>query len=268
MRTGACATLVVLLAVACEPVQQLTMRPAAVPQSRATVVTVRTTLAPSNRTTTHAVVIGESVARSTDEAGIWRLFDFRHNRVTFVDDVEKTYQVFPLSTLVEERRAINGRESIPAYPSAKYSVTGEQQTILGAPAKQSVVRMGNYERELWFATHPKIPANLFALMLASDRRPTAFGQVTKQLDEGLLAARGFPLLDHAELPYGKEMMVVDRNVVGIDERNVPATLLTVPRGYKEIKAPAARRPPASSRPPGQTVPATESQPSATTQTVP
>ncbi len=258
----------VLLFAACNPEQPLTGRLAAVPQIRATVVTVRTTVAPSNRTTTHAVVIGESVARSTDEAGTWRLFDFRHNRVTFVDDVEKTYQVFPLSALVEERRAINSRESIPAYPAAQFTVTGEQQTVLGTPARQAVVRMGNYERELWFGTHPKIPANLFALMLASDRRPTAFGQIAKQLDEGLLAARGFPLLDHAELPYGKEMMVVDRNVVGIDERNVPTTLLQIPTGYEQIKAPAASRPPVSLPPPGQTVPATESQPSAITQTVP
>lgn len=268
-RKGTCGAIVVLLFVTCEQVQQqLPGGPSAVPQIRATVVTVRTTVQPSNRTTTYAVVIGESVARSTEEAGTWRLLDFRRNRVTFVDDVERTYRVVPLSTLVEERRAHHSREAIPAHPRAEYALTDERQTILGAPARQATIRMGNYERQLWFATHPRIPGNLFALMLASERRPSSFGQVSKQMDEGLLAARGFPLLDHAELPYGKEMLVVDRNVVSIEQRNVPATLLQIPRTYREIKEPAVSRPPVSLPLPDQKTPEAESPPSSTTQTVP
>jgi hypothetical protein len=239
-----------------------------VPQARATVVTIRTTIVPANRTTTHALVIGESVARSTDEAGIWRLFDFQGNRVTFVDDVAKTYRVVPLSTLIQDRRAINNRETTPAYPAAQFEHTGEAQTILATETRQAIVRMGNYEREIWFGNHPRIPANLFALMLASESRPTTFGQVAKELDEGLLAVRGFPLLDHAELPYGKEMMVVDRNVLRIEQREVPASLLEVPRGYGEVKVPAASRRPVLSRPPDQTAPEAGSPPSATTRTDP
>jgi len=269
LRKESCATIVVLLFVACERLQQkLPGGPGVVPQTRATVVTIRTVVQPNNRTTTHAIVIGESVARSTEEAGTWRLFDFRRDRVTFVDDVERTYRVVRLSTLVEERRARNSREAIPAHPRAEYVVTDERQTILGAQARQSTIRMGNYERELWFASHPRIPANLFALMLASERRTSSFGQVSKSIDEGLLAARGFPLFDHAELPYGKEMLVVDRNVVSIEQKSVPATLLQIPRTYREIREPAASRPPVSSPPPDQKTPEAESPPSSTTEPTP
>lgn len=269
MRTGSCATIIVLLFVACERVQQvLPGGPAAVRQTRATVVTIRTTVQPGNRTTTHAVVIGESAARSTEEVANWRLFDFRRNRVTYVDDVGRTYRVVPLSTLVQDRRAHNSREAIPAHPRAEYTLTDERQSILGVQARQATIRLGNYERQLWFATHPRIPANLFALMLVSERRASSFGQVTRTIDEGLLAVRGFPIMDHAELPYGKEMMVVDRNVVRIEQRNVPAALLEIPRTYREIKEPVVSPPPASSPPPDQKTPEAESPPSSTTQTVP
>src|SRR5687768_4124090 len=54
-------------------------------QMRATVVTIKTTLQPSNRTTTHTILVGPEIARSTDEAGTWRLYDFKQNRIIFVD---------------------------------------------------------------------------------------------------------------------------------------------------------------------------------------
>ena len=262
--------MVALLLVGCERVQERLpgLPTSSVPQTRATVITVRTTLQPANRTTTHVIVIGDSVARATDEIGTWRLIDFHRNRVTFVDDIAKTYRVFPLAELVGTRRAQHRREAIPAHPRAEYRVTDERENILGLSARRALVRMGKYERELWFATHPRIPANLFALMQASDRRPSAFNQIARDVDEGLMAVRGFPLADHAELPYGKEMLVVDRNVVSVEQRNVPSSLLEIPRKYQEVTEPVASPPRASSPPPDQKTPATESQPSSTTQTVP
>ncbi len=216
--------------------------------------------------TTHAIVIGEELARSTDEAAVWRLYDFRNNRITVVDDVDKSYQVVPLSSLIEKLRATE--QASGSVLHAEYSVTGAQQTILGATARQSIVRLGTYQRELWFASHPRIPANLFALMLASEPRSSSFAEVSRKVDEALLAARGFPFLEHAELPFGKEKLVVDRVVVNVEQRNVPAALLKIPRGYRNVTEPAASRPPASLPPPGRKTPEAGSPPSSTTRTTP
>ncbi len=76
-------------------------------------------------------------------------------------------------------------------------------------------------------------------------------------DDGLSKVRGFPLVDHAELPYGKSKLVVDRTVVKIENRDVPESLLIISSDYKEITAPGARRPPAASPPPDRNTPAVE-----------
>ena len=59
------------------------------PKIRATVVTIRTTLQPQNKTFTHTLVIANGHARSGDEVDVWRLFDLRNKQVIFVDDLAK-----------------------------------------------------------------------------------------------------------------------------------------------------------------------------------
>jgi hypothetical protein len=204
------------------------------PQVQATVVTIRTTLQPENKTTTSTIVIGDDVARATEEIGTWRLFDFKQNRVAFVDDFAKTYRYESLQSLVQRRDAANSAELNDKLPRAEYSLTGAQRPILGVPATQSLVKLGAYQRELWFGTHPMIPEQLFALMHASET-PSVDAPIAKKPDEALLAARGFPLLDHAELPYAQTKIVVDRDVVDIGRRNVAASLLQIPENYKELK---------------------------------
>ena len=61
--------------------------------------------------------------------------------------------------------------------------------------------------------------------------------------EPLLQIQGFPLVDHAELPFGGQKLVVDRSVVKIEQREVPESWMAVPRGYRVTK-PAARPRPA------------------------
>src|SRR5687768_16559441 len=80
------------------------VKSAARDETPATVVTIRTTLTPSNRNSTHTIVIGPSLARSTDESGTWRLYDFKQGRVTFVDDIDKSFRTESLQPLMSLRR--------------------------------------------------------------------------------------------------------------------------------------------------------------------
>lgn len=210
---------------ACKPGPNQTASTDQVPKIRATVVTIRTTLQPQNKTFTHTLVIANGRARSGDEVDAWRLFDLRNKRVTFVDDLAKTVRNVPLATLIEERR----KELAKAPLHPELTATGAKRVMLGVTAAEHLIRAGGYERRLWIAKHPSIPDELFAMTQASASTPA----------EALLQVAGFPLVDRAELPYGdKKKMVVERSVVSIGQREVPESWLAVP----QLKERAANRP--------------------------
>ena len=229
----------VVVVVACsKPIAKLPQRAisaALEPTVPATVVTIQTSLQPQNRTITHAILIANNRARSDNELDRWRLFDLQHNTITYVDDLAKTYYTLPFKP---ER----GAGVLP---------TGATKAIQGTDAAQFVVRMGGYERQLWIGRPPSVPAQLFGMMNPN------FAEI-----------RGFPLIDHAELPYGKSKMIVDNLVLKVEQKNVPLSMLEVHSGYKEVKAPGVSRPPASSPRPDQSTPAAGSQSSSTTRTTP
>lgn len=262
----------ILLLVACKQPSATAPSPASPPRRgpsvKATVLTIRTTLQPANRTTNHAVVIADSKARTTDEADEWRLYDLKAGTVTFVDDLQKTYRTQRFATLLARRRAVLRRPVDRELPAAQFESTGAQREILSIPATQSLIRLGGYQREVWFGKHPLIPDELFAMIHASAEPSTRLGAVVSKADEGLIAARGFPLIDRAEMPFGKQTMIVERTVAAIEQKDVPAAMLQIPDDYTEITEPVARRPRASSRPPGPAAPAAGSPPSSTTQTSP
>jgi hypothetical protein len=218
--------LCLVLAASCKPVKVVEKKIIAgvEPQMPATVVTVQTSLQPQHKIFQHSIVIANGHARSSDEIDHWRLFDLEQNRVTYIDDVEKTYY------------------SVPFKPSegAAFTATGAKRPILGVETAQYQIRLGGYERELWIGMPPQIPPNLFGML------DDTFGKLP-----------GFPLLDHSELPYGKTKMILDRSVLSIEQRNVPQSSLDIPPDYKEVTAPGARRPPVSSPPPDRSTPATE-----------
>ena len=215
-----------VLAAACKPVKVVEKKIIArvEPQMMATVVTVQTSVQPQNKIFQHSIVIANGHARSSDEIDHWRLFDLEHNSVTYVDDVEKTYYT-------------NAAEA--AEGSVSPTPTGAKKALLGVEAAQYVIRLGGYQRELWIGTPPQIPPNLFGM-----------------IDGAFAKLPGFPLLDHAELPYGQMKMILDRSVVKIDQHNVAQSSLEIPSDYKEVTAPGARRPPAASPPPGRSTRAT------------
>ena len=232
----------VVLAAACKgEVQQLKKVVRAArstgPQIPATVVTLRTTLQPANKATTTTIVIADDFARSTDEVGEWRLFDLKENRVAVVNDFAKTYRYESLESMRDRHDDAASEPLSDKIPRAEYSVTAERRDILGVPATRSIVKLGGYQRSIWVGSHPLIPPQLFALMEAS-RAPGPDAPVTKRLDDALLSLRGFPLADHSEMPYANRKIVVDRDVVSIERKNVTASLLDIPDTYREVTAAA------------------------------
>ena len=232
------ATLIVVF-VACNRQPVPAARPTAhEPKVRATVVTIRTTIQPANKTYVHTLVIANDRVRSSDEVDEWRLFDFKEKSVTFVDDLAKTYRSVPFAKIVASHRAALARPLPDGMPHAQFVTSGAQKTLQGVAAKQSMIRFGAYQRELWIAVHPLIPADLFAIMQASGAVSSPLAGAMRQADEGLLNVKGFPLADHAELPYEKTKLVVDNAVVRIEQRDIPAGWLNVSGTYKEVR-PAA-----------------------------
>jgi len=205
------------------------------PTIRATVVTIQTTIQPANKTYAHEIVIANNRARSTDEADQWRLFDFAQKQVTYVDDVAHTVRVQSFTDAIASRRAALAHPVPEGMPRAQFAVTNAQKTLQGVVAKQSTIRLGAYHRELWIGSHPLIPRGLFAMLQASQPASSPLAGITRTADEALMEVQGFPLADHAELPYENKKMVVDNVVTKIEQRDVPAELLAVSGKYSEVK---------------------------------
>jgi hypothetical protein len=214
-----------------------------VPQVRATVVTIRTTIARDETTRDHTLVIANGRARATNELDMWRLFDTKNNTVTFVDDIEKTVRTEPLAKLIAARRKVNESALPSHYPRVTFERTNEAKAVAGANATRHVVELGAYRRELWMAEHPAIPRGLFAMMHASEVPSSPLAPLARALDEALMTTRGFPLIDHSEVPLANAKLVVDRTVVSVAQRDVPEAMLAIPKGYKDLTPKPAPPPP-------------------------
>jgi len=208
-------------ALACRPAPPAPTR--AEPQVRATVVTIETRLQPQNKSLTHSIVIANGLARSSDDLDSWRLFNLQKKEVTFVDDVAKTRRDVPLAALIAARRQELAQPLSLPLPRAELVATGAKRVLLGVEASEHLIRAGGYQRRLWIAKHPAVPNELFAMMQASVARTPPLAGLSRAADEALLSMQGFPLLDRAELSYGKKTMVVERSVVKIEQKDVPAS---------------------------------------------
>lgn len=229
------ALILALLCAACKPAPRKPATPAAVPTVRATVMTLRTTLEPG-RTLVHTIVISGDRARSTAENDTWRLFDTKAKTVTFVDDIDRTIRTEPLALLTARRREAMANGLPPHFPSATFARSDTTKTLLGLPARQYVIASGDYRRELWLAEHPAVPRGLFAMMNAAEMPSSPLAPMMRKADEALASLEGFPLLDHSEVAYGKKKFVIDRVVTSIAPRDVPATTISIPAGYRDLSA--------------------------------
>ncbi len=197
-------------------------------------VTIRTNIEPAKKTHTHTLIVMGDRARSTGELDTWRLFDTKEDTVTFVDDVAKTYRVEKLQDEVKQRRTALAAALPPHYPRLHVRRTGTKKPLQGVNAEQSVIEGKGYRRELWLAEHPSIPRGLFAMMHASERPSSPLAPMMRNVDDALLSARGFPLVDRAEVTYGNQKMVVEQTVLSIEKKPVAENALTVPRDYKDL----------------------------------
>jgi hypothetical protein len=220
---------------ACKPAPPQPAAPkAAGPTVRATVVTIRTTMKPEARTQTRTIVIAGDKARDTGEHDVWRLFDTKANTVTFVDEIARTVRTESLKTIVAQRRAVTANGLPPHYPRVRLVRPGTKRPMQGVTAELLVIESGAYKRELWLGEHPAIPDGLFAMMYASDPPTLPLAPMMRTVDDALIATRGFPFADHAEVPVSKDTLIVDRTVVGITTRDMPETLVAIPKGFREI----------------------------------
>ncbi|MFL6245204.1 MAG: hypothetical protein ACJ74H_04210 [Thermoanaerobaculia bacterium] len=208
------------------------------PTMRATVVTIRTTMKPEERVLTRTLVIAGDRARDTSEQDVWRLFDTKANTVTFVDDIAKTIRTEPLQKLIAQRRAVTKDALPPYYPRVRLVRSGTKKPMQGATAESVVIESGAYKRELWLAEHPAIPRGLFAMMYASDAPTLPLAPMMREVDEALMAIRGFPLADRAEVPVAKDKLIVDRAVTAIAQKDVPQAVMAIPKGYRDLTAKA------------------------------
>jgi hypothetical protein len=225
-----------LVCISCKPSPQPQQqaKPAAGPRTQATVVTVRTVIQPANRTIDHELTIFGGRARSSSESEIWRLYDLEKKTVTFVDDVEKTIRTETLAALIARRKAALEQPLRRDVPMARFATTNEQKTIQGVPSTKSIVRAGNYTRELWIGKHPQIPPALFAMMMASETPTSPLAPMMRAAEEKLVAVEGYPMVDRAELPYDNKKMVVERSVVSVAQKDVAESALALPRDYKDV----------------------------------
>jgi hypothetical protein len=231
--------LLLLLAVciSCKPAPPKSAKPAtAGPQLKATVVTIRTTV--EKRVIDRSLVIASNRARFTGEHDTWRLYDTKANTVTFVDDVARTVRTEPLSSILTKRRTANAGAMPLELPRARLARPSETRSLHGATARAAIIESGSYKRELWLAEHPAIPRGLFAMMHASEQQASPFAPMMSAVDQALATERGFPLLDRSTL--GADL-VIERAVTAIVQRDVPETMLAVPKGYKDV-TPVARNP--------------------------
>jgi hypothetical protein len=232
------------LALACKPQPSKPLAAAPIPQMRATVVTIRTTTAPANKTFTHALVIADGKARIGNEVDRWRLFDFKNKRVLFVDELSKSYRTVAFDSLLQSRRKAIEAPASDGLARATIEKTANARQIAGVNGTQYLIRMGKYERQLWMGEHPAIPPSLFAMINASQTETTPIGAVAREPMKTLLELPGYPLIDRSELPYDGKTIAIERTVVKVEEKDVPSGWLDVPKGFKDVTVVTKPQPPA------------------------
>lgn len=229
------ALLLLIVCIGCKKPGTGPVRPADEgPQVRATVVTIRTTTEPGKVTRNHALVITNERARSLHEQDLWRLYNLSDDRVVLIDDIAKTTRERTVAELSREKtRALAGK--LPShYPRARFVITDERKPILGVQARKHVVEANGYRRELWIADHDAIPETLFAKMVATEPATTPLAPMMRSVDEAMMKLRGFPLVDRTEVTYGESKLVVERSVIGIEQKPVAEALVSLPNDYRDL----------------------------------
>lgn len=233
-RAAAAGLIVAVLLGGCQKQAAKRAATAEGPKIRATVVTIRTTMQPANRTFWHSVIIANDRARTGDEVDVWRLVDTRAQKIITVDDVAKTQRTDPIAKFLKERRDRAKAPVAEGTPHLAAVRTGDRQVMQGVQATRVALRAGSYARDLWIGTHPLIPEQLFGLLEASKPDDSAFAAITRTADESLFSAKGYPLLDVSTLTWGDQKLAVEHRVMKVEQKDVPEAWLKVPDGYRDV----------------------------------
>ena len=242
-RESLCVLLVVaaLLGGGCSREPKKAAANAPVPKIRAVLVTIRTTMQPSNRVFNHVIIIANGKARSGDEVDVWHLYEPQRGRVITIDEIAKTHRVTTFEALMAARRKAETAGATQTLPQARLARAGQSRIQFGTEVRQWLISAGEYRRELWIGTHPQIPARLFSSIYATRLSESNTAGVNSQVDRQLAALEGFPMNDRAELPFGTSKMIVERTVTKIEQKDVPQSWLEVPKGSRDITPAAPRR---------------------------
>ena len=248
--------------VSCDRLEKPKVAKARVPMVEAQVFTIETTILPEKKKFTRAVIVSDRKARLTDELDTWRLFDFENGTVTTVDEVRKSFRSTPLAALEAARRA-QSRAPLPDYiPKMTMAPSGRTETIAGITAKEYVAEMGEYRRELWISEKPLIDPQFLSMLIASEPLG-GYSPASAAAHEQLIAMQGFPVRDHITVGITDRELNLERQLVKIEKKQVPAALIMIPRDFVDLaKESDAGRRAVSSRPSGRSTPAAGSQPSA------
>ncbi len=209
------------------------------PTVAATVLTVRESSHPPTRAFLHKIVVAGSKVRLGDEKDQWRLFDLETRTVTWVDDVSRTHRTLALGALLRSRER-QLRERIPAegIRPATVETRDEERIIAGIRARPVTIELGGYRRELWLSETPLVGPLFLRMLIVSEPISEPWAGVMRDAQRALINEQGFPVVDRSRLAWDGGAMLVQRQLVKVETRDVPAAWLAIPPDYRDVNPPA------------------------------
>jgi hypothetical protein len=224
------------------------------------VLIIRTSI-PGERSFLYLIGVADGKVRLGSESDQWRLIDVTNRTVTFVDETARTYRTATGTALVQQNRAALRGQLPPWVPPARFEPLRRTRSFGGFPAAGYRVTMGGYERELWLSYRSIIAPEFLELYLASEPLSEPYGAAMREVFDELLLLQGFPVHERSAMPVGEKAMVIERTLLRVVDREVPAIWFEIPGGFRNLTppptTPSAGRPAASSVPRGRTAPAAE-----------
>jgi hypothetical protein len=262
-RLAALPLLALLAASGCRkaPPPEGELRAGAVATVPGKVLVVRTTV-PGERAITHLIGVSDGKVRLGYESDRWRLIDVPNRTVTFVDDIARTFRTVPLQTLVQQRRALLSAPLPAGIPRARIERLTDTRTFGGYTASGYVVTSGAYRREMWLSHRTIIAPEFLTLYIASMPLAEDYAGVMSTPLFELTRLQGFPVHERSEMTVRDRQMIIERTLVRVEERDVPAPWFEIPPDYRDLEpppptTPAAGRPNGASTPRGRKAPAAE-----------
>jgi hypothetical protein len=234
------AAVVLLFAASCRrPPEGAPAAPASrtEPSVEARVFTLRTTITPAREEIVEQIFVVDRRVRAGGAGDEWRLFDLDARTITFVDDVARSYRTRTLDELMSERQRLVLQPIPSHFPRATFAATPNRRRIEGHDARQFVIRMGGYVRELWMSVEPLIDPLFFRMYVVSEPLAEESAGVSRDVQRALVSISGFPLLETSRMKYGEEELEIERILVKVEQQKVPERVFAIPPEYADESLP-------------------------------